>query len=215
LLNLKVEKSLEVIKEALQKFYPKIAVVWSTSKDSTVMLFLVRKINPNVRVLFGDTTQHFKETYDFRDSIVKEWNLNLINLIPDVSYDEVKGERERCCHHLKTVPALKAIEELGLKAVLVGIRWGEHPSRANEDYFSKRENPPHYQVHPMLHWTEQEIWRFIKMYSIPYNPLYDKGYGSIECKPCTKIAPPGAPIRFRRAKDREEIMERLRKLGYW
>jgi len=192
MLKLKIEKSRETIQEALQKFYS-IAAVWSTGKDSTVMLFLLRQINSNITALFGDTTKHFKETYDFRDGMVKEWNLNLINMISDVSYDEVKDERERCCHHLKTVPVLKTIEELGLKAVLVGIQWDEHPSRADENYFSKRENPLHYRVHPMLHWTEQEIWRFIKMYSIPYNPLYDKGYRSIGCKPCTKTSPPSVP----------------------
>jgi len=53
------------------------------------------------------------------------------------------------------------------------------------------------------------------MHSIPYNPLYDKGYRSIGCKPCTKISPPSVSKMFRRAKDQEEIMERLRKLGYW
>jgi len=61
-LEWKIEKSLDAIKEALQKFYPKMTVVQSTGKDSTVMLSLVRKINPNVTVLFGDATQHFEQT---------------------------------------------------------------------------------------------------------------------------------------------------------
>jgi len=212
LLNLKIEKSLQIIREALQSF-SKVAVIWSTGKDSTVVLYLTRQLDPNIMVFFGDTTQKFKETYDFRDRMAKEWNLNLINMVPDVTYEEVKGERERCCHHLKTLPAVKFLVKFTIDAALVGIRWDEHPARANEDYFSQR---PHCcRVHPILHWTEKDIWAFIKQNKIPYNPLYDRGYRSIGCAPCTIPAPPEAPERSGRAKDKEEIMERLRSLGYW
>jgi len=213
LFELKIKKSLGIIEQAINKWYPKMGVVWSTGKDSMVMLFLARQLKPDVKVLFGDTGVHFQETYDFRDRITEEWNLNIINMVPDVEYEEVKGNRERCCHNLKTLPALKTIRELGLKAVLVGIRWSEHPVRSQEDYFSKRKN--HFRVHPMLHWTEKEIWRFIKSHNIPYNPLYDKGFRSIGCAPCTIPASPEAEERAGRARDKEEIMKRLRALGYW
>ena len=210
----KVRRSLEVIQKAFDRF-DRIGVAWSTGKDSTVNLVLVRSFDPDIPVLFGDTTQHFPETYAHRDRIAREWKLNLINVVPSVSYEEVKGDRERCCHALKTVPLLRKIEELGLEALIVGIRWSEHPARANEVYFSERQNPHHYRVHPLLHWTEEDIWSFTRAHKLPYNPLYDKGFRSIGCAPCTKPAPPGAPERAGRAQDKERIMERLRALGYY
>ncbi len=212
-----VRRSLEVIDKAFKRFN-KVGVAWSTGKDSTINLFLVRHFDKNIPVLFGDTTVHFKETYEHRDKIAKEWNLNLINMVPDVSYEEVKGERERCCHALKTLPALKYFERLGLDAVIVGIRWSEHPARSKEEYISKRESGreySHFRVHPLLHWTEEDIWNFTKAHNLPQNPLYDKGFRSIGCAPCTKPSPPDAPERSGRAQDKEKIMERLRALGYW
>lgn len=212
-----VRRSLEVIEKAFESF-DRIGVAWSTGKDSTVNLFLARQFDKKIPVLFGDTTQHYQETYEHRDRVAQDWDLNLVNMVPDLSYEEVKGERERCCHALKTQPALKTVEQLGLEAVIVGVRWSEHPVRAKEEYFSKREGEQifsHYRIHPLLHWTEEDIWDFTKAHNLPHNPLYDKGFRSIGCAPCTKPAPPDAPERSGRAQDKEKIMKRLRALGYW
>lgn len=210
-----VRRSLEVLDRAFSRF-ERIGVAWSTGKDSTVNLFLTRRFDRNIPVLFGDTGVHFEETYQHRDRIAREWNLNLINMIPDVDYREVMGDRERCCHALKTLPALKTLKELGLDAIVVGVRWSEHQARAKEEYFSKREQVyPHYRVHPILHWTEEDVWNFTRGHNLPYNPLYSRGFRSIGCAPCTKPAPPDALERAGRAQDKEEIMDRLRALGYW
>jgi len=211
----KVKKSREVIRKALDKWHPNVGVVWSTDEESTLCLHLTRQFKSDIPVLFSDTTVHFPETYQFRDSIAEEWKLNLINMKPDTTYEEVKGESERCCHHLKTLPALKAIKSLRLEAVIVGIRWSERPAEAAETYFSKREDPPHWRVHPLLHWNEEDVWRFTKANNLPHNPLYDKGYGSFDCQPCTKPTAPEAAERAEKDRDKEEIMRRLRNLGYW
>jgi phosphoadenosine phosphosulfate reductase len=218
----KVKTSLEVLDRAFQRF-AKVGVAWSTGKDSTVNLFLTRQFDQDLPVLFGDTTVHFKETYEHRDRIAAAWGLNLVNMTPDVAYDAVKGARERCCHQLKTRPALRAFEALGLDAVVVGVRWDEHPARANERYVAERADAEgmdaewyqHARVHPILHWTEADIWGFTRAHGLPHNPLYDRGFRSVGCAPCTQPAPPDAPERSGRAQDKEEIMGRLRALGYW
>lgn len=212
LLELKLKKSKQVIDEAFSKF-EKVATIWDAGKDSTLLLFLTRQTDKKIPVLFSDTTQHFKETYEFRDSLAEKWNLNLINVMPDVSYEEVKGDQKRCCRSLRTLPMAKKIRELDLEAVFVGKRWREHPTHAQENYFSKRTN--FYQVHPILHWTEKDVSTFLEAHKIPHNTLFDKGYEQVVCEPCAKSVSSKLPERPESQKDKEEVMKRLEALGYW
>lgn len=220
-LDNKIAQSQKIIKKAINKFgKEKIAVAWTSGKDSTVLLHLIKKTFTRVpfKVYFGDTTQHFDEVLNFRDKIAKKWRLDLVIGKPNVAYEKVKGSREKCCHALKTKPLNKTIKEQGWKAMMAGIRWDEQKARAKEKYFSPRRNPPHTRVHPLLHWTETDVWKYAKKYRVPENPLYQKGYRSIGCKPCTE--PLGGTVgdgkeRGGRVQDKEKIMQRLRALGYW
>jgi len=211
----KVEKSKEIIREAFERF-DRIGVAWTTGKDSTVILHLVKGVFGEVPcpVIHGDTTVKFPEVYEFRDRLAKEWNLDLHIARPEIpSGFKIAGDRENCCHLLKTIPAQKMIEKLNLDAIIAGIRWDEQEARQNEKYFSKRKS--HYRVHPILHWTEKDIWRYTRENDLPHNPLYDQGYRSIGCMPCTEKTPEGGAERAGRAQDKEEIMQKLRALGYW
>jgi phosphoadenosine phosphosulfate reductase len=124
---------------------------------------------------------------------------------------KMKGEMLRI---LKIESIKKAIRENNLHALIVGIRWDEHEARSNEKYFSKRED--HIRVHPILHFTETDIWNYIRTFNVPYNPLYDKGFRSLGEKGFTKpVLNPNAPERSGRERDKEEIMKRLRALGYF
>lgn len=212
----KVKKSKKIIREAFDRF-EKLAIAWTSGKDSMLVLSLIRETfngDVPIPVLHGDTTVKFKEIYEFRDKITKEWNLNMRVVRPEIPEGfKIAKDRENCCHLLKTVPMQKKIEELGLDAIFVGIRWDEQEARSRELYFSKRKN--HYRIHPILHWSEEDIWKYVKNRNIPYNPLYDKGYRSLGCEPCTKPTPEEGPERSGRSQDKEKIMERLRALGYW
>jgi phosphoadenosine phosphosulfate reductase len=211
----KVEKSKEILKEALERF-EKIAVAWTTGKDSTVILGLLKELYGRIElpVLFFDTTVKFRETYEYRDRVAREWGLDLIVVKPEIPEGfKIARDKEECCRVLKVLPAKEKIRELGLEAVVTGIRWDEHEARAGEEYFSERED--HVRVHPLLHWSEGDVWRYLREKNIPVNPLYAKGYRSLGCKPCTKPAPKGGAERSGRSQDKEEIMARLRALGYW
>jgi len=214
----KEKESRKLLKEAIEKFgMEKVAVAWSGGKDSTTVLHLIRQEFKKViiPVVFIDTSVKFKEIYSFRDKLAKEWNLNLIIVKNEEALKTIKiaQNKEECCYLLKTVPLREAITSHGWQALITAVRWDEQEARKNETYFSRRENPPHTRIHPILHFRELDIWAYIRKYNIPYCELYHKGYRSLGCKPCTKI---GAKAeRAGRDKNKEEIMQRLRGMGYF
>ncbi|MFQ6015355.1 MAG: phosphoadenosine phosphosulfate reductase family protein [Anaerolineae bacterium] len=217
ILEAKIEKSKKILEEAIQRWKPHIGMAFSFGKDSTTIAHLIRDIYGEVPipVLFTDTGVKFKETYEFKDRLVREWGLKVVVAQPLELYPgTMADDRERCCYHHKIEPAQRVMEEQGWKACIVGIRHDEHVARSREHYISRRENDV-YRVHPILHWSEEDIWQYIHSRNVPYNPLYDKGYRSIGCEPCTVPTPHGAEERGGRDQDKEVIMERLRGWGYW
>lgn len=214
----KEKESRKLLKEAIEKFgMEKVAVAWSGGKDSTTVLHLIRQEFKKViiPVVFIDTSVKFKEIYSFRDKLAKEWNLNLIIVKNEEALKTIKiaQNKEECCYLLKTIPLREAITSHGWEALITAVRWDEQEARKNETYFSRRETPPHTRIHPILHFRELDIWAYIRKYNIPYCELYHKGYRSLGCAPCTKIG--GEAERAGRDKNKEEIMQRLRGMGYF
>ncbi len=258
-------RSIYIIREAYWRYRDKLAMLWSMGKDSTAMLHLLRKSffgHPPIPVLHIDTSYKFREIYSFRDYFAKKWQLNLIIAQNQEALNTgmscQKGRLE-CCHALKTEALKLAIAKHGLKALLLAIRRDEHSIRAKERYFSPRDRDfkwnyqkqplemgeqsfqsslhaeDHFRIHPMLHWREIDIWRYIKLEKIPVNPLYyaKKGrrYRSIGCACCCEPVESGANTIDRiitelqtteiaeragrtQDKEREYMMQKLRSLGY-
>lgn len=126
-------------------------------------------------------------------------------------------------HLLKTVPMNDAIREQGFDAVFTGIRWDEDEARSRERFVSPRREPPHARVHPILHFSEREVWTETLRRGLPVHPLYEKGFRSIDGRfdshkvgdvPAWEQDLEGTLERAGRAQDKEQIMERLRQLGY-
>lgn len=198
-------ESIFIIREAAYKF-KKIGTLWSIGKDSTVMMWLIRK------ALFGfgtlpvvhiDTTYKFDQMIKFRDSKAKEWGLNLYIEKNELALSEGMGPQEgkfTCCNALKTLPLKNAIQKHGFEAVFVGIRRDEHGVRAKERVFSPRDenfswdfsNQPnemwnsfsssnrvntHVRVHPIINWREIDIWSYVKREQIPFVEIYQSEAG--------------------------------------
>lgn len=128
-----------------------------------------------------------------------------------------------CNHLLKTVAMNDFIREEGVEAVFTGIRWDEHEARAGEIFFSPRDDPRHIRVHPILHFREKDVWAAIMSHDIPFNPLYARGYRSLGArgtttrvsdKPAWEQDLESTRERAGRRQDKENIMRRLRDLGY-
>ncbi len=224
-LKKKIEKSLEIIREAKDKFQ-NVGVGFSGGSDSLVLLHLVLKVFPkSIPVLFSNTQHQHKETYDFIDKIKKEWNLTNFHAF-QADQDRVKEFADKfglktpeftemCCEYHKIEPMRRGIDSLKLNAFITGIRGVEHEERAKETLFSPRQSPEHIRVHPILFWKPDEIREYLKMNNLESNPLYAQGYTSLGCMECTSLnTDPNAHERAGRGVARETIMEKLRALGY-
>jgi len=126
-------------------------------------------------------------------------------------------------HLMKTVAMNVFIEDNGIQAVSTAIRWDEQTARVDETYFSPREYPPHTRVQAILHFRERDIWDTIHKYKIPFCELYKFGYRSLGAKgstvknsdiPAWEQDLENTPERAGRGQSKEEIMDKLRALGY-
>ena len=204
-------------------------------------------------VAFIDHYMHFEETLEFVDEVAREWGLRVIfkgnERLRGYSYgDEVRVDdldpidaeellrigytaptfrfsldNVAANHLLKTVPLKELVIERGYEGLAVGIRWDENPARAGEVFFSRRTDPTHVRVHPILPFTERDVWEYTLSNGLPVNPLYGRGYRSIDDKyetrpsgdrPAWEQDLEGTPERAGRAQDKEGIMELLRRYGY-
>ena len=220
----KVKKSQEILKKTAEKWDHKtVAVAWTGGKDSTVIIDLVRRTFNNTvpfRVMFNDSTIEFPEIYDFVRRYQKEWSLDLLwikHVKEDLeAYEKANNpENKMEIMRIAKINALNyAIAEYDLDVFISGIRWDEHEARSKEKYFSPRKTNT--RVHPILHFTVDDIWKYIKMYNVPYVNLYDKGYKSLGEAPFTHpVFDKNADERAGREATKEKVMKRLRDLGYW
>jgi len=258
------EKSLYLIREAYARFRH-IACLWSMGKDSTCLLYLIRKAFAGqipFPVIHIDTGKKLPEMYAFRDQLVRNWNIPLLIARNEEAIvrgvNPQKNSRLQCCTLLKTEALRKIIQQHRFRALLLGIRRDEHGIRAKELYFSPRgadlrwdprsapaemwelfalplKAEEHVRIHPLLHFTERDVWEYVAREEIPVCPLYfarsGKRYRSLGCAPCTRPVPSKAASveeilaevwesrqaeRSGRAQDKEdpEAMEKLRALGY-
>jgi phosphoadenosine phosphosulfate reductase len=219
-LDWKIKESKKVISAAVKKWWPDIGIAFTGRKDSSVVMHLIlTSVNKKVPAMFIDHGLHFDESYKHIKKLAKLWNLKVDyvaneSLLKKLKNEENMKRKREIVRMLKIKTIEETIRKNKWKALISAIRWDEQPARAGEVYFSKRQN--HFRVHPILHFTEKDIWDYIRKFKIPYNPLYDQGYRSIGEKLFTKpVGGKNASERAGREKGKEEIMGRLRSLGYF
>lgn len=199
-------QTIYVFREAYRSF-DNLAMLWSIGKDSTASLWMARRAflgRVPFPLLHIDTTFKFPEMYTFRDHWAKAWGLNLIvgcneqAVAEGISYET--HDAFEIAHQMKTVALQQTLDEYGFQGLFLGIRRDEEGSRAKERVFSPRDRnfewhykdqPPefwdqfntsfgdgaHVRIHPILHWTEIDIWRYIRREGIPTCSLYFAQHG--------------------------------------
>ncbi len=212
-LNQRFEKSQpeEILRWAAKQF-PRLAVTSSFQTESVVLLDMISKIDSSIKVLFLETGWHFKETTDFKKEVIQK--LGLTNVV-DLKADPVKREElnkrtggkpyeadpDYCCQINKVEPLDLAIENLD--AWISGIRRSQSKTRKDIKIIEEYQNGL-YKINPLANVTSGDIWWYIKEHKLPIHPLFEKGYLSIGCWPCTRPVQPGDDERSGRWAGREK-----------
>jgi phosphoadenosine phosphosulfate reductase len=168
----------------------------SFQAEDMVVLHLLREQRPKIPVLFLETGYHFAEVYRYRDQMVARYNLNLLNLIPAQSVAQqesqfgilYRSQPDRCCRLRKVEPLFAALENYDVW--FTGLRRVQSPTRADlqiEDRFPLPSGKQLLKISPLAHWPDKDVWAFAREHDIPLLPLYDAGYTSIGCEPCTAL----------------------------
>jgi len=190
----KVKFALDFIKENVEK-YDRIAFVCSFGKDSMTALHLIRQVKPDILVLWIKPPFLFKELIDFAYKISREWNLNMkvveSQKIKDKKWmEEVvykpklwKTNPELCCQIFKVEPIMRVVNELNLQAWFSGLRRTESEKRSMYTHVWKQGK--FVKLHPILEFTEADVWRYIATHNVPICKLYAEGYRSLGCEPCS------------------------------
>jgi phosphoadenosine phosphosulfate reductase len=164
-------------------------VTCSFQASGVVLVHMIREIVPDIPVLFLDTFHHFPGTYAYRDDMARRWNLNLVNIAAD---DPAPGlwerDHEACCARHKVDPLFAAMRDYDVW--FTGLRRSQSVTRANlprTQPFTLPSGVVVEKVSPLADWTTRDIWAYAKAHEIPLLPLYDEGYTSIGCEPCTTL----------------------------
>jgi phosphoadenosine phosphosulfate reductase len=164
-------------------------ITCSFQAEDVVVLHMLREIRRDIPVLFLDTVHHFAETYVYRDELATQWNLNLVNLrAAEPSPGLWQTSTDACCARHKVEPLFSALEEYDVW--FTGLRRQQSPSRANlaeVEPFRLPSGRTISKVSALAAWTTKDVWVYATAHGIPLLPLYEAGYTSIGCEPCTSV----------------------------
>ena len=183
----------------------RVAIASAFQAEGTAVMHMATQIRPDIPVLFLETGYQFAETLAFKERLAERLGLNVVDLVGDYTVErqtEAFGARlferdpERCCDLNKVRPMFEALR--GLDAWITSVRGDSSPTRAATPIVERYALEPGndiVKINPMANWTKPQVWRYLKEFELPHNPLYDLGYSSIGCAPCTRLRFAGEPER--------------------
>ena len=184
----KVERSLDLLRQAHAAHGDRLVVANSLGKDSCVVWDLAKRVSPDIRGFIVTTRFKPEATKEFMREIVSRYpELEVYEShepIPDRLY---ATDPDKCCDILKVEPTRRAIDEMNVACWVTGLRCTEGRTRTDFQEIEERDRNL-VKLNPILVWHEREIWQYLAVYGVPVNPLYAEGYRSLGCEPCTRIS---------------------------
>jgi phosphoadenosine phosphosulfate reductase len=181
----------DIIQWAVDQFWPEIGMSCSFQTQSMPLLHMATQIKRGMPVFFIDTGYHFWETLIFREKLASEWQINVIDLYRETRWDAFARQHTRtlpledpnlCCYLHKVQPMQKALTDL--KAWISGIRRDQTSVRAKARILELQDDGL-LKINPLLNWTKADVSKYMEEHDLPNHPLYEKGYRSVGCAPCT------------------------------
>ena len=183
----------------------RIAIASAFQTEGTVVMHMATQIRPGIPVLFLETGYQFAETLAFKEQMTERFGLNVIDLVGRYTVEQQAAEfgarlferdAEQCCELNKVQPMFEGLRNFD--AWITALRRDSSPTRANApfvDQYEIEDGRWMVKVNPVATWTHQQVWKYLKEHDLPHNPLYDLGYSSIGCAPCTRMRFAGEPER--------------------
>lgn len=196
----------EVVGYFLKAYQGRIALSSSLSIEDQTLTDIIVTQDKNTRIFTLDTGRLFPETYQLIEKTNMTYGIKIEVFFPDyhevqrmvreeginLFYNSVES-RHRCCQIRKLEPLKRAFQ--GLDVWICGLRREQSITRQDMQAVEWDEMHQLIKVNPLISWTEQQVWDYIRQHHVPYNKLHDKGYPSIGCEPCTRAVQPGEDVR--------------------
>ncbi|ATH61238.1 MULTISPECIES: phosphoadenylyl-sulfate reductase [Staphylococcus] len=183
----------EVVTWAYQTYGESVIYACSFGAEGMILIDLIYSVKKDAQIVFLDTGLHFQETYDLIDRVQARYPELRIKLKkPELTLDEQasqynpalwKNAPNQCCYIRKIKPLEDVLS--GATAWISGLRRSQSLSRQNMVFINKDERFQSVKICPLVHWTWEDVWHYIKKYELHYNELHDFNYPSIGCIPCT------------------------------
>jgi len=187
----------QVLAFFLEEFKGKIVQATSMGVEDQVITRMIAGINIKTRIITLDTGRLFQETYDLIQHTIEEYGVKIETMFPNFEsvqemvkdkginlfYKSVEN-RKLCCHLRKNEPLKRALEGMDIWAC--GLRKDQTITRFYNKLVEWDEKHGLIRLNPIIDWSENQVWEYVREHEIPYNVLHDKGYSSIGCLPCTR-----------------------------
>jgi phosphoadenosine phosphosulfate reductase len=195
----------EVIRWSVATFGKGLAVGSSFGRDGLVVIDIARRWLPKIPVLFLETGCHFPETLRFRDEVAARWGLNVVDVRPALTVEEQAArfggelwsrDPDACCQLRKVEPLRRALQ--GYSAWMTGLRRDQHAGRSKTPIVEWQQLAPDrgvFKINPMVGWSRPDVDAYVADHELPRHPLWDRGYASVGCAPCTVPVAPGGSER--------------------
>jgi phosphoadenosine phosphosulfate reductase len=197
----------KVLEFFLNEYRGRIAFASSLGAEDQVLTHMIANIDLNTKIFTLDTGRLFPETYDLIERTNSRFKIKMDVSFPDskkvekmvkekgvnLFYQSVEN-RKLCCHIRKIEPLQRVLK--GFDMWITGLRREQSVTR-NDNALVELDNnyEGRLKLNPLIDWTEEQVWDYIKGYNIPYNKLHDQGFPSIGCQPCTRAIKPGEDVR--------------------
>ena len=203
--ELKNSSAKEVVEYFLGNF-ENVALSSSLAVEDQVLTDLLLKTDKNAKIFTLDTGRLHPETYDVMDATNLKYGIKIDVFFPQIDkvqelyqtqginghYESIE-KRKNCCNIRKIEPLTRALKDI--QVWITGLRASQSVTRIDMPLVEWDENFKVIKVNPIINWSEEDVWTYIKTNKVPYNKLHDKGFPSIGCAPCTRAIKEGEDIR--------------------
>ena len=196
----------DIVRWAGETFGPRVKLASSFGAEDVVLIDIVARAAPAIKVFTLDTGRLNDETYEAMERVRERYGMEIESVFPEriaveqlvrekgfYSFRESIENRRECCHIRKVEPLRRALA--GATAWMTGLRRDQAATRTETDAVQWDEGNALLKINPLVDWTNEQVWEYVRANNVPYNRLHDQGFPSIGCAPCTRAVKPGEDIR--------------------